>query len=772
MKRIQQVKTIASASLLIATLVFTSNTYAQFSKYKSKTKYNTSGKPASSIVKKSKKATGSDVFGRGTGLGSVKLPKKSDKYVNLNPETAFGPEVVKSFNFPNTSLVDLTKHMQKLTGINLILDQKLKGKVSIMAPSAITVGDAWKAYLSALNMNGYTLVKSGTFFKIVQVRDIRYTPTKIYTGNYTPDTENYAMRIIPLKNISSTEVTRSFRPFMSRYGRIIDIKQTNTIIAQDTGSNINRLVRLIKFIDVPGHEESLQIIPVKNSSAQEIAKLLDKILKGGGSSKFRASSKKTKGQNISKIIAEPRTNSIIAMANADGSKQLRSLVKKLDVKLVASSSGQIHVYYLNHGDAETLAKTLSTLVSSSKSSRSSSRFSKAARSSSSSSSSSLFNADVKITADKDNNAIVVTASPTDYLTIKSVIGKLDIPRDQVYVEGLIMETNVSKDKGFGINIIGAYGTGAADKAGFIGNSGDLVNVLTNNITSLGGLFIGGGAGASVTQTIGGQEITIDTVNGLITAIAANANTNVLATPQISALDNTEAIFEVGETVPVPEKTNAANGSSSTSIKQQKVALTLKITPQINKVTRFIKLKIDQQIDDFSTRSLPDGVKSDGIATTTRKTQTTVVVRDRDTIAMGGLMRDKETDVVSKVPLLGDIPVLGWLFKNTRKSTSKLNLLFFLTPKILDSYQDTVADTVKDVLNRRSSHLKEAIGEEDPFGSTVKGLYKKATKQKEAPLYDENKASRYRHQNEQTRYKVPNYKQFSQKVKTKSSAIKR
>ena len=189
--------------------------------------------------------------------------------MNLNPETAFGPEVVTSFDFPNTTLQELTQHMQKLTGINLILDKDLKGKISIMAPTAITVGDAWKRYLTALNLNGYTLVKTGAFYKIVQSRDIRYTPTKIYTGNYTPDTENYVMRIIPLKNIDSTEVTRSFRPFMSRYGRIIDIKQTNTIIVQDTGDNINRLVRLIKLIDVPGFEETLQIIPVKNSSAKK-----------------------------------------------------------------------------------------------------------------------------------------------------------------------------------------------------------------------------------------------------------------------------------------------------------------------------------------------------------------------------------------------------------------------------------------------------------------------------------------------------------------------
>ncbi|MBT7767688.1 MAG: hypothetical protein HN730_11075, partial [Bdellovibrionales bacterium] len=233
-----------------------------------------------------------NLFGRNsTGIANIKKGKEEKKFVNLNPETAFGPEVVTNFEFNNTSLIEITKHMQKLVGINLILDKDLKGKITILAPTPITVGDAWKAYLTALNLNGYTLVKSGSFYKIVKSRDIRYTPTKIYTGTYTPNTENYVMRILPLKNINSSEISRSFRPFLSRYGRIIDIKQTNTVIVQDTGSNINRLVRLIDFLDVPGHEESLQIIKVKYSSAQEIATLLDKILNAKSGKTSRRSSK-------------------------------------------------------------------------------------------------------------------------------------------------------------------------------------------------------------------------------------------------------------------------------------------------------------------------------------------------------------------------------------------------------------------------------------------------------------------------------------------------
>lgn len=751
------IKTIA---LPISLMMLSQLSLAQFDQYRSRTNFNNDGAGSESSSTKefiqgqtNKAQTGTDEFGRANTAPKANNPEAS-KYVQLNPETAFGPEVVTSFEFKDVSLIDLTQHMQKLTGINLIIDKDLKGKISISAPQAITVGDAWKAYLTALNVNGYTLVKAGAFWKVVNSRDIRYTPTKMYTGNYTPDTENYVMRIIPLKNISVTEVTRSFRPFMTRYGRLIDIKQTNTLIVQDTGENINRLVRLIKFIDVPGHEESLQIIPVKNSSAQEIAKLLDQILKsntagGTAAARRRATQNPQDQENISKIIAEPRTNSIIAMANAEGARQLRELILKLDVKGLSNTGGQIHVYYLNYGDAETLAKTLASLVQSTGgTSTGTTGAPRTSRFTSNNDNESLFNNPVKITADKDNNALVVTASPTDYLTVKDVIKKLDIPRDQVYVEGMIMETQVNREKGFGISILGAYGSGGAQRAGFTGGSSDLVNLLAGNITSLGGLFAGAGIGNKIEYTPpgGSSAIEINSVNALITAIARNGNTNVLATPQILALDNTDAVFEVGESVPTVERTNT-NGTITTSTKQQKVALTLKITPQINKVTRFVKLKIDQKIQDFSNRPLPEGLANEGVATTERSAITTVVVRDRDTIAMGGLMRDREESSESKVPLLGDIPVLGWLFKNSRTSTTKVNLLLFLTPRIMSPYQKSVANTTKDVLARRNAHLKTALGEDDPYRTTVKGLYEKAEKQEKGPLYDREEALRYQQQNE-------------------------
>ncbi|MBF0361923.1 MAG: type II secretion system secretin GspD [Oligoflexia bacterium] len=685
-----------------------------------------------------------DVFGRGTGLNNSKAAKKKKEFVTLNPETAFGPEVITSFDFPNVEILDLTKHMQKLTGLNLIYEKDIKGKISIVAPTPITVGDAWKAYLIALNINGFTLVKAGAFYKITRIQNIRNMPAKIYMGNYTPNTENYVMRIVPLKNVSSAEITRGFRSFMSQYGRIIEMRQTNTVILHDTGANINRLVKLMKFLDVPGHDDSLQIFKIENSSAQEIVNLLDRILKNQNSaSRFGGGGDLPTGgrppnYDASKLVAEPRTNSIIAMTNEEGAKQLRALIKKLDVKLESNGAGQIQVYYLNHGDAETLAKTLTSLVSNAgpvgpvRFTRTPGELPP------------LFSSAVKISSDKANNALVVMASPTDYLTIRNIISKLDVARDQVYVEGLIMEAQVSSGTTFGISIIGAYGSGGAQKVvSAPAGTGDLVGLLTNNITNLSGLLIGGGGGKEIELTTSAGKTKLNTVNALIKAIASDSSTNVLATPQLLVMDNEEGVFEAGETVPTLSRETAANGSTTTAVKEQKVALTLKITPQINKVTHMVKLKINQKIDDFSGRNTG---ASEGVGTTTRQAQTTVLVRDKDTIAMGGLMRDKNIESESKVPLLGDIPVLGWLFKQKTKSTEKVNLLFFLTPRILAQYQKDTAQTTKDVLSRRNAHLYKVMGDSDPLAATVKGLYKKAEQQEKGPLYDQESSAKFIEEN--------------------------
>lgn len=684
-----------------------------------------------------------EYFGRGKKAFRADESKKNPKHVTLNPETAFGPEVVTSFDFPNIDILELTKHMQKLTGLNLILDKDVKGKISILAPSPITVGEAWKAYLTALNVNNLTLIKTGSFYKIVQARDARYYDTSIYMGEYTPDTENYVMRIVKLKNVDAKQISQSFRMFSSRHGRIIEIVQTNSVIILDTGTMVNRLVKMINFIDVPGHEETLQIIQVKNSSADEIAKMLSTILSNKpGDMRFRANPAKTSQiADISKIIAEPRTNSIIAMANQEGAKQLRSLIEKLDVQSMHKGGGKIHVHYLNYSDSETVAKTLSSIVTSSGSGSKNNR-SRLGIPGVGGGDEELFSSPVKISPDKSNNAIVVMASPTDYLTLKKIINKLDIPRDQVYVEGMIMETSLETSRNFGVTIMGKYGHGVAQTYSTdTGGGPDLLKMATSSIPgTVGGIFSGIGIGREQDIPAQGTTLKVNRVNALIKALAKDTGTNILATPQILALDNEDAVFENGETVPTLLQTIANNGATSNSFKEQEIKLSLKLTPQINKVTRNVKLKIDFSFAEIKGAAAATPAQSGGVPTTNRKAVTTVIVRDRDTVAMGGLMRDTTGEEINKVPLLGDIPVLGWLFKSRSKSVRKVNLLLFLTPKILMPYEKTAATTMKDILNRRAHHLKSMGDNADPFASTSKGLYDKASKQEHGPLYDQTQTT--------------------------------
>ena len=243
-------------------------------------------------------------------------------------------------------------------------------------------------------------------------------------------------------------------------------------------------------------------------------------------------------------------------------------------------------------------------------------------------------------------------------------------------------------------------------------------------------------------------------------------------------------IDISLTDAVQNQNTSSNGTTSTSTTNQEAKLSLKITPQINKVTRFVKLKINQSINDFEGELDTTG---NGQATTTRAAVTEVMVRDKDTVVMGGLLRDRETTSFNKVPLLGDIPVLGWLFKNKKKEMEKINMLFFLTPRILANYQNDVAETVKDGLNRRAAHMKDIYGEDDPFGKTAKGLYQKAKMQQKGPLYDEEDASFYKNQNKQgidnsqvpvnpsseaKAKDIPSYESISQMIKSKQSSVKK
>lgn len=666
----------------------------------------------------------SGISGGGTANpGGVIAGRQAPASIEVNSETGEGSkEVVTDFNFPDADILDIAKTLGKLTGKNFILDKDVKGRITIISNSAITVGDAWKAFLTALDINGFALIPSGKYIRIARQRDARDKQLKTYTGDFSPDTDALITRVIPLKYIDAEEVARTFRSFMPANSRIIPYEQTNTVIVTDTGSNIAKMVKMLDILDVEGYDLGIEVISVKFASASELSKLIDTLLPGtgaapgappgaprfGGGPGGRFNARRTKeGGVINTIIADERTNTLIINANSKGADQVRELVAKLDQKLPAQTGGgKVHVVYLQFADAEQIANTLNNLATQATSSLRPPTPAGGGGVGVNPMAASLFEGAIKVAADKATNSLVITASPSDFVTVQRVINRLDIPRDEVFVEVVIMEVALNRAFDFSANV-------ASPASAILSTPNtDLFDFIANPI-SKAGLVLGFKAGKETPITIGNTTVNVSSVQGLIKAIQTHSKSNVLATPQIIALDNSEANFESTEKIPVLVSTAVQGAGVSTSTSKENVSLSIKIKPQINKMSNFVKLDITTKLGDVSNRVLPSQVANLAFATLERSAQTTVVVGDSDTVVIGGLMRDKVSETVSKIPLLGDIPLLGWLFRSKSSQTEKTNLLIFMTPHIVRQYEKVRAILDKK-LKERDDFLEANTGGDDPL----------------------------------------------------------
>lgn len=651
------------------------------------------------------------------------VSKNSTPPVKVDTLSAVGgADLITDFNFPDADIMDIAKTLGKLTGKNFILDKDVKGRITVISNSPITVSEAWKVFLTALDMNGFALIPSGKYLRIARQRDAREKQLKTYTGNYSPDTDALITRVFPLKYIAAEDIARTFRSFMPANSRVIPYAQTNTLIVTDTGSNIAKLSQMLDLLDVEGYDAGIEVVPVRYASAEGLSKLINDLIPGtvtagrpggapgmpsfGGGSKFSA--RKTKeGGIINTIIADERTNTLIIHANAKGADQVRELVAKLDQKPTASSgSGKVHVVYLQFADAEQIANTLNNF--SSQTSGGKGPGGGQGGTGVNPNAANLFEGSVKISPDKSTNALVITASPTDFITVQRVINRLDIPRDQVYVEVVLMEVSTGKGFNFSSNIVNT-----PSMLGSITSPTDLLTI-TNPLSSKGALLplrLGG----DTTVTVNGVATTVPNVLGLIKMIQTNNLGNVLATPQLIALDNAEANFESSEKVPYQGPTTVVGGGALTTpaIQYNSITTSIKIKPQINKITNFVKLEVTAKMGSIQNTSVPKSLQDSAVGTLDRTAQTTVTVGDSDTIVLGGLVRDETQEIINKIPILGDIPLLGWLFKSKDTKVAKSNLLIFMTPHIIRQYEEirTVLDRK---LKERDDFIESTIGGDDPL----------------------------------------------------------
>ena len=662
----------------------------------------------------------------GPGADKSLISKNTAPTLPVDTESGDGvpanSEMITDFNFPDADIMDIAKTLGKLTGKNFILDKEVKGRVSIISNSSITVSDAWRAFLTSLDMNGLAIVPTGKYLRIMRQNDAKGKNIRLYSNKKAPNTDALVTKIFKIKYISAKELENVIRTYANMGARIYGFEQTNTLIITDTGAIIDKVAKMIAFLDVEGFDAGIEVIQVKNASAVELQKLIDSLLPGtqanlpgrtgfggagGRSGPANFTARRTKqGGFVNTIIPDERTNTLIVHANAKGADEVRELVARLDRKIPQSAgSGKVHVVYLQFAEAEDMAKTLSNF-SQATNSRPGGAGSSSGGLGSNPNEGTLFEGQIKVSADKTTNSLVITGSLNDFITLQRVINKLDIPRDQIYVEVVIMEMNVSRSNEYAANVLGPYGTSVAP-------TNDLVNTIINpaSIASQKGLVLRFASKSTYSLQVPGTSgagMTKDIPNlaALVKALQTYSGANILATPQLMTMDNSEAIFESSDKVPVPKINNAGLGIQTTSFDYMTVPLSIKIKPQLNKISNFIKMDIKAKISDFSNRGVEQAP-----ATLERNAETSVMVSDTDTIVLGGLTRDKQTETMNKVPLLGDIPILGWLFKSKSSSIDKTNLMIFITPRIMRQ-PESVRMVLDKKLKERDEFVERAYGGED------------------------------------------------------------
>lgn len=582
-----------------------------------------------------------------------------------------------TFNFVDVELPVITKFISEITKKNFIFDERVKGKITIIAPSKISINDAYNLFLSVLELKGFTIVPSGIdAFKIIPSSEARQRGLEIVKDR-EPLKENYIVRLIPLKHISSEEAIKFVQPLVSRDGYSSAFGPGNLLLVIDSGLNIEKILNVIEAIDQPSMKQMPEIVYLRHGSADSVARIINE-----GMAKKKISPNITTEEP--KAVADTRLNAVILFGDQGMRETMKSLISLLDAPS-PETQGRINVYFLENADAAEMVKSLENVIKASQTQGQAPVIKRAP-------SVTPFEAAgaINITADKATNALIIVASPADYQNLLQVIKQLDRRRRQVYVEAMIVEASVDKLRELGSKwrLIGrSQGEPIA-----IGGFGTISpSALQSIIYGLEGVTLGGMGNflkipVITTDTNGNPTVTDLTVPGFATLFSLNEfrdAVNVLSTPQILTSDNKEAEIVVGENVPFISKRErdlTTSGTVLSSIERKDVGITLKIKPQITEGD-YVKLDIYQEISSLKQES-ENVLITIGPTTTKRSTKTSVVVKDNETVVIGGLMQEKDEENLTKFPVLGDIPLLGWLFKYKSTSKKKTNLLVFLTPHIV------------------------------------------------------------------------------------------
>jgi general secretion pathway protein D len=624
-------------------------------------------------------------------------------------------QVQLDFNDQELSVVIDT--IASLTGKNFIYDDRVRGRVTIVSPTKVSIEQAYAVFESVLQVKGFTTVEGpGGAIKVIPIREAKESSIETIRGA-TPKSDRFITRLIPLSFIDAEAISNTLKPLVSKDASMVAYAPTNTIILTDSASNIRRILDILSSIDVETYREELAVLKLRHADAATMAQQVSEIYGAeisGGATPARARAR-ARGRTQTpvpdsplsqvRIVTDERTNSLIVLASRGDLEDIRALVQRLDVPV--TGGGRIHVYYLKNADAEELAETLNALISGQPSSPTAGTGQAGAQALRAAVTE--LSEGITVTADPATNALVIQASQEGFSTLSEVIAQLDIPRPQVLVEALIMEVDITDNEELGFAGILNLTLGGneyrfaslpgGEKASERLSSdpanppaqGEIAGAILSKLfaTSFFGTF---------------NRVTDDTViSTAIRAAASDNRFNLVSAPHILTSDNEEAEIRIGDNIPIiTSRVQSAAGvqgasdlATSVNVERQDIGVTLRVTPQISEGNN-VRLEIFQEITDTNptVQGAVGDVNEVGPALSSRKIENTVVVADGGTVVIGGLISDDYEDSVSKVPWLGDIPVLGWLFKSTKRNLRKVNLLVFLTPHIARSQVDLEEETIR------------------------------------------------------------------------------
>jgi general secretion pathway protein D len=582
-------------------------------------------------------------------------------------------------NLKDTDIQEFIKFVADVTGTTMVVDPNVKGKVRVISSKPVTQSELYDLFLSILDVQGYTAVRSGQVVRIVPSKDARSSPVPLMENQDLLGNDEYVTQVIRLDNISAAKLIPVLRPLVPQQAHMAAYAPSNAIIISDIRSNIGRIVEIIERMDRSAIQTT-EIIRLKYGVSEDVVSMLNTLEKA----------RRGEGAEANKdviLVADKRTNSVVVTADEMSVERIRKLVAYFDSPL--EQSGNVRVVYLEYADATETAEVLTRVM------QNIARLEAGGTQRN--------GGESTIEADAGTNSLIITADTDEMAALESVIARLDIRRAQVLIEAIIVEMEMTEGQELGLqwlfaNDSGLYGGNISNSTAQQRRNAELAGALLpdNGSEVIDTRSVAGALASTPGATLGwGMVDESLTMTVILNALETQGNANILSTPSLLTLDNEEAFITVGQEVPFVTgsytNTGSANGASNPfqTIERQSVGITLKVTPQINEGDSVV-LDIVQEVSSISAQILA----ASDVITNERKIETKVLANDSDILVLGGLVKDDVQDSTQGIPLLSDIPLLGRLFRNDVVSVTKSNLLVFIRPTIIRDDQDLAGATAE------------------------------------------------------------------------------